>query len=165
MNAVKQTGQRPARRPRSARWGFTLVEVVLLAAILAALCLAAVPVYTSHRDKARNAKAAADIAMLQFDLQFYASANNGKFPATLTALGRGTIRDPWGNPYGYLDIGTNKGHAGIRKDRFLVPLNTDYDLYSMGKDGQSKAPLTAQQSRDDIVRANNGGFIGLASDF
>jgi general secretion pathway protein G len=165
MRSSLQAARLPRRRSRPAQWGFTLVEVVLLGAILAALCIAAVPVYTSHRDKARNAKAAADIAMLQFDLQFYASANNGQFPATLGALGRGTIRDPWGNAYEYLDITTAKGHGGVRKDRFLVPLNTDYDLYSKGKNGESKAPLTAQQSRDDIIRANNGGFIGLASDF
>jgi general secretion pathway protein G len=53
----------------------------------------------------------------------------------------------------------------MRKDRFLVPLNSDYDLYSMGKDGDSRPPLTAQMSRDDIVRASDGAFVGLASDF
>jgi len=53
----------------------------------------------------------------------------------------------------------------VRKDRFLVPLNSDYDLYSMGKDGQSKAPLTAPVSKDDIVRCNDGGYVGLASEF
>ena len=35
----------------------------------------------------------------------------------------------------------------------------------MGKDGDSKAPLTAQASRDDIIRANDGGYIGLASGY
>jgi general secretion pathway protein G len=44
-------------------------------------------------------------------------------------------------------------------------LNSDYDLYSMGEDGESVPPLTAKQSRDDIIRANNGGFIGLAADY
>ncbi len=52
-----------------------------------------------------------------------------------------------------------------RKDRFLVPINSDYDLYSRGKDGLSVAPLTAAQSRDDIVRAANGTFVGLAEKF
>jgi general secretion pathway protein G len=47
----------------------------------------------------------------------------------------------------------------------LVPINSTYDLYSMGKDGKTKAPITAQDSRDDIIRANDGLFIGLASDF
>jgi general secretion pathway protein G len=35
----------------------------------------------------------------------------------------------------------------------------------MGKDGASVSPLTARASRDDIVRANNGAFVGLASDY
>ena len=52
-----------------------------------------------------------------------------------------------------------------RKDRFLVPLNSDYDLYSAGKDGESAPPLGAAQSRDDVVRANNGAYIGLASGY
>ena len=50
----------------------------------------------------------------------------------------------------------------MRKDRFLVPINSCYDLYSMGKDGQSVPPLTAKASWDDIVRANDGAFVGLA---
>jgi general secretion pathway protein G len=52
-----------------------------------------------------------------------------------------------------------------RKDRFLVPINSDFDLYSMGKDRETVAPLTAKKSHDDIVRANDGAFVGLASEF
>lgn len=53
----------------------------------------------------------------------------------------------------------------VRKDRFLVPLNSDYDLYSAGKDGESRPPLSASMSQDDIVRANDGAYIGLASQY
>ena len=52
-----------------------------------------------------------------------------------------------------------------RKDRFLHPINSDYDLYSMGKDGESVEPLTAQKSHDDVIRANDGSFVGLAVEF
>jgi len=52
-----------------------------------------------------------------------------------------------------------------RKDRFLVPINSDFDLYSMGRDGESVPPLAAPKSRDDVVRAANGAFVGLASKF
>ena len=45
------------------------------------------------------------------------------------------------------------------------PKNSDFDLYSMGKDGASVGPLTAKASRDDVVRASDGRFVGLASDF
>jgi general secretion pathway protein G len=52
-----------------------------------------------------------------------------------------------------------------RKDKNLVPLNSDYDLYSMGKDGESQIPLTVKISHDDIIRANDGAFVGLAIDY
>ena len=61
--------------------------------------------------------------------------------------------------------GGGSAPAQARKDRFLVPINTDFDLYSMGKDGESVPALTAAKSRDDVVRAANGAFIGLASKF
>jgi len=53
----------------------------------------------------------------------------------------------------------------VRRDKNLVPINTDFDLYSVGKDGDTATALTARQSRDDIVRANNGGYIGRAEDY
>lgn len=59
--------------------------------------------------------------------------------------------------------GTTTGQA--RKDRFLVPINSDYDLYSMGPDGKSTSALTAKISQDDIIRASDGLFIGRACDF
>jgi general secretion pathway protein G len=53
----------------------------------------------------------------------------------------------------------------MRKDKNLVPINSEYDLYSVGPDGRSVGPLTAKHSRDDIVMANDGRFIGVASDY
>jgi len=58
-----------------------------------------------------------------------------------------------------------KGNGQARKDRFLVPLNDDYDLYSMGQDGVSAPPITAKPSQDDILRASDGSYLGLASQF
>ena len=52
-----------------------------------------------------------------------------------------------------------------RKDHQMHPINCDYDLYSVGKDGKSEAPLTAKVSQDDIIRANNGGYVGLVSNY
>ncbi|MSR24620.1 MAG: hypothetical protein EXR96_05970 [Nitrospiraceae bacterium] len=57
------------------------------------------------------------------------------------------------------------GGAAPRKDRFLVPINSDYDLYSMGPDGQSSQPLTVPVSMDDIIHASDGAYVGLAENF
>jgi general secretion pathway protein G len=53
----------------------------------------------------------------------------------------------------------------LRRDRFINPLNTDYDLYSMGRDGESSTNLNAKSSWDDIVRIKDGLFVGLATVF
>jgi general secretion pathway protein G len=46
-----------------------------------------------------------------------------------------------------------------------VPINTEFDLYSAGKDGDTRPPLNARPSRDDVVVARDGSFIGLAQEF
>ena len=162
--ASSYPGSRADAIGNNRRLGFTVLELVLLVGMLGMLVTFGAPAYSRYQETARQTKAAADITMLQFDIRAYAAANNGQFPPDLNALGRGAIRDPWGNPYRYLNIATAiPGH--VRKDRFLVPLNSDYDLYSMGKDGESQPPITSAKSRDDILRASNGAFIGLASDF
>ena len=92
--------------------------------------------------------------------------DHGGLPDSLDELGgRAPSLDPFANPYQYLTPGEPGWQGKFRKDRFLVPLNTDFDLYSMGPDGESRAPLRAKASRDDIVRANNGGYVGKASEF
>ena len=88
-------------------------------------------------------------------------------PDTLDQLGNGIPTDPWGNAYQYQRIeGAGlKGKGKLRKDKKLNPINSDYDLYSMGADGQSKLPLTAKHSWDDIIRASNGAYVGPATEY
>lgn len=137
--------------------GFTLVELVMALSIAGVLSAIVVPTIRRYLDQARVAEAIGDIAAIQSDLQSY-----DPLPETLSEIGKGNLLDPWGRAYRYLRI--DKGSIGkARKDKFLVPLNSDYDLYSIGKDGLSNAPLSSSESRDDIVRANDGAFIGLAS--
>jgi general secretion pathway protein G len=150
--------------PALARAGLTLIELLIALAIVAVIAAIAVPSYTAYLDRALVAQAMGDIRNIETDIARYHADHRG-FPATLADIGKGALLDPWKNPYQYLDLTEpkNKGHA--RKDKNLVPINTDFDLYSKGKNGTSVAPLTAAHSRDDIVRGNNGRFVGLASDY
>ena len=146
--------------------GFTLVELLLVLAIIMTISAMAVPNLMAAVDSARVARAVADIHAIEGDVVEYQVLNpNGSLPNSLADIGCDTMLDPWHNPYKYFNHATSKGNGQARKDRFLVPLNSDFDLYSMGKDGQSSPPITAKKSQDDIIRASDGSYVGLASQF
>ncbi len=145
---------------------WTLFETVIAAAVLGTLMAVSIPIYTNVLNKARIISAITDIAEVSRDLEDYLQ-DNGTLPETLDDI-RPNFQDPWGRPYEYLPVlgmAQQEVEEKWRKDRFQVPLNTDFDLYSKGKDGDSNAPLTDSKSYDDVVRANNGDYIGLASKY
>jgi general secretion pathway protein G len=137
---------------------------MVVIAIIGTLAAIAVPTYSAYVDKARRIRAIADIKVISTAIDAHKMEHN-VYPVSLNVVGYGNQLDPWGRPYQYLNIETAKGKGHMRKDHFLVPINSDYDLYSMGPDGRSVAPLTARHSRDDIIRANNGGYVGLAEHY
>lgn len=210
------------RRPESSAGGYSLVESIIVMAIIATLSTIGFVRYRRVVDRAEEVVSIAELRDILEALFLYEETHRC-FPATLDDLGLGVLLDPWGNPYQYLNFaslpasgagssapasppdpggsvapggqgggksggaggngGADPGSAGgahaadetgqpatdvpsggaMRKDRFLVPINTYFDLYSMGPDGMSAAPLTAAASRDDLIVANDGDYIGLAS--
>lgn len=141
-----------------------MVELLVVVAIILTIAAIAIPNLMSAIDFAKVGRAVADINTLEDEISLYQSINN-VLPDDLSQVGYGGFLDPWGNPYQYLNHSTMKGNGKARKDRFLVPLNSDYDLYSEGKDGKSSSPITASDSQDDVIRASDGSYVGLASQF
>lgn len=144
--------------------GVTLIELMVAVGIVAVLAAIALPSWASYRERVRVDQARKDIVIMSATIGRY-QLDARAYPDSLADAGLGAPLDPWGRPYQYLplDGGRNRGLA--RKDHSLVPINTDFDLYSPGPDGASSPPLTAARSRDDIVRANNGAFVGVAADY
>ena len=146
--------------------GFGLIELMITLVIAALLLSIAVPAYDRFVDRAKVARAVGDVGTISIEIGKFQLRNNNALPETLDELGVDVPLDPWGMPYTYLNIVTaGPGNGAFRKDKNLNPLNTDFDLYSCGEDKESTGPLSAKASRDDIVRANNGAFIGLGEDY
>jgi general secretion pathway protein G len=144
--------------------GFTLLEILTTLVVATVLIGVAIPTYQSALQKAKVAAATQDIMTIATAVGRYNTLNNSP-PPDLATIGFDKELDPWGHPYVYLSFEGLKGKGQMRKDRNLVPINTQYDLYSSGADGQSRPPLTAAVSRDDVILANDGGYVGLASDY
>jgi general secretion pathway protein G len=133
----------------------------LIALLAGALLLAslAIPAFNGYVERARIARAVSDIGTISLQLYRW-QQDTRTLPASLAEAGLGGD-DPWGRPYVYRRSDGARP-AEQRKDSERVPLNSDFDLYSLGPDGESAPTLPAAPSRDDVVRARNGAYIGLA---
>ena len=154
-----------ARAPGVRASGLTLIELILAVAVMTILTVIAVPSYQAYILKARNAQAIADLNKIKLAIDTYRLNNNNALPTALANTTAKTLTDPWGHAYVYTSFSGMHGAGGKRKDRNLVPINSEYDLYSKGADGLSVSALTAAQSQDDLIMANDGAFFGKASDY
>jgi general secretion pathway protein G len=146
--------------------GFSLIELLVTLVIAALLLSLAVPAYNGYTEHARVTRAIGEIGTLSLAIERFRLQNDDQLPLALDDLSIPVPEDPWGRDYVYLNItAAGPGKGALRKDGKLNPLNTDFDLYSVGKDGGSVGPLSAKESKDDVVRANNGAFIGLGKDY
>lgn len=147
---------------RARRRGFTIVEILATTVVVGILATVATVKYKQHTEKLRISTAILDLQGLNLQISVM-----DPLPASLADIGRGGMMDPWGNPYEYLRFDLSGGGAppGARKDRSLHPLNSTFDLYSKGPDGASNLPLTSAPSRDDIIVANDGKYVGIADGY
>lgn len=224
------------RGPNGARRGFTLIELMIVASVLAIIVSIGAPLYSSGLRTARVTKAIAELRTISTAVDQFRSVRGGELPLTLYQVGYGGRRDPWGVPYCYLNYaagtgdgldwaiaaglvdptdfsapaapgksGGKGGDSGIggsvadvantlsgselaafiqdlksgsasvsvgvpvettrRRDKYMFPLNTDYDLFSLGPDARTSASLAHPASLDDVIRANDGGFFGVAGTY
>ena len=141
--------------------GFTVLELMTVVTVMGTLSLMAIARTKYTIEQAKVAKAIGDIRAISADILGYqASASGQALPNSLTDVDRAGYLDPWGNPYVYVNL---KLGGTPRTDVFGVPLNTEFDVYSLGPDGASSLSLSSGASQDDVVRGADGGFIGRGS--
>jgi len=154
----------PGRRGVGDNRAFTLLELMIVMAIIMTLVAMGIPAMADAIESAYVAHAIGDIRTMQTEITRY-EVQLKKLPGSLQEVGITALLDPWGNPYQYLNFDNVQGPGQMKKDKFQVPLNSTYDLYSMGKDGATASALPATASQDDVLRANDGTYIGLGSQY
>jgi prepilin-type N-terminal cleavage/methylation domain-containing protein len=141
--------------------GFTLVELIVVVAILGVLAAMSIPAYNSYINKTKNARAVSDIRTLSNEITGY-YMDKGTYPTDLGAPGinRLNFKDPWNHNYIY-------NSTPSLTDSISINYNQDFDVYSLGADGVSPTPPVGgvvAASLDDIIRSNDGSFFGLRAE-
>ena len=119
---------------------------MIAVAIIGTLASIAIPNYTSYIERSNITKIITEFKVIETAAYAF-QADNNRLPDTLTEAGLGNPVDPWGNPYVYYRMDNVPKGVKIRKDKSLHPVNTDFELYSIGADGKSVAPFTADWER------------------
>lgn len=141
--------------------GFTLFELMAAVVMGFIITIFAIPYYGDYVERARIAHAVGDIGEIHLRAGMFDLINN-RYPITLAEIDLPNEVDPWGNPYQFLSFDGMDGNGPKRKNRDMVPVNTQYDVYSMGPDGMTASPFTSEVGGDDVVMAGDGTYFGLA---
>jgi general secretion pathway protein G len=135
--------------------GFTLVELIMVIALIGILATMSVPLYNKYKENAKTAAAIADIGVLSNEVSAFILDRNNSKPSNLGEIGRANVLDPWKNPYEYRATGVLTNEYGV------VLLNENsFDLFSKGKDGDYSVDGSNPLSKDDVARMNDGTFVG-----
>lgn len=146
--------------------GFSFLELLIVVGIIMIISALAVPHLLAVLDEAKVTRATGEIHAIEVNIAIFQATSSGTLPTDLSQIEATSLIDPWGHPYQYFNHATGTGNGGIlREDLFLVALNEDYDLYSLGKDGQTTAAIGSSVSQDDIIRAASGAYTGVASQY
>ena len=142
--------------------GFTILQLLATMAIVGILAVIAVPGFQVYLERARQTRALAELGEIEISISEFSTAQTGQLPVDLAAIGLAGAVDPWGNNWVYVNLTLG---GAPRTDQDGVPVNATYDLYSAGPDGSTALSLVAGASEDDIIRASDGGFVGVVADY
>ncbi|MGM0380609.1 MAG: type IV pilin protein [bacterium] len=144
--------------------GFTFVELLCVVGIIGVLAAVGTVQAVGYLQKARYRRAQLDLEGFHQEVLLYYT-RRGRYPNSWEDLGYSSPPvDPWQNNYIYNNHNLI-GSGEIRRDGPTIPINSHYDIFSSGPDGEWSSDLHASSSRDDVVVANDGQFIGEAADY
>lgn len=151
------------QRSRAPQWlnkrGFTLIEILIVLTILVVLSMIGLSTLSEFKIRARVSRAASEIRFLEREINAHA-LETGTLPGSFADLKIEALTDPWGRAYVY-----HPYDAGNMREKAGSELNNDYDLYSLGVDGLFHQSIAQPGGKDDVIRVDQGRWVGLAEKY
>ncbi len=145
--------------------GFTLVELLMVIAIIGVLSLMAIPSYSRLSNLAKNSRCKSEIRTVEKSIIAY-NLDHGSFPPTGNlSLATTTLKDPWGRDYQYYNIQTGGVGGPYVEWDGSTTINHDFDIYTMGINGLGTHNLNDPDCNDDIIRAADGIIVEEVKDY
>jgi type IV pilus assembly protein PilA len=139
---------------RGRRVGFSLIELMLVVAIIGILASVAVPTFISYQLRSKSAEASTNIGAIQRSLEAYYAEYNiymSAMPPTPNAVGSTTR--PWG-------LAASDSH-GFNKIGF-VPEGKVFFQYGVTSDGGTSYTIGARSDLDADGAFNTWGYVNPA---
>ena len=123
------------RRRAPAEGGFTLIEIMVVVAIIAILGATVVPLIMDRPDQARVVRANADISSFESALELY-KLDNFAYPSTEQGL-QALVEKPSGDPepQNWKPYVKTLQQDPWGRDYLYVSEGSDYQIISLGRDG------------------------------
>ena len=150
--APDPTARRPSPR-RPAEAGFTLIEIMVVVAIIAILGATVVPLIMDRPDQARVVRANADISSFESALELY-KLDNFAYPSTEQGL-QALVEKPSGDPepQNWKPYVKTLQQDPWGRDYLYVSEGSDYQIISLGRDGAEGG----EEYDADIVSGGGAG--------
>ena len=138
------------------RRGFTIIEMIVVVAVIAFLISVAVPAFTAMSNQAKQVKVDGDLHVMKLALDTY-NMRNGRFPDDDLEQGQATLL---AEPISVVE--------SYRYDPFAADTNTKYDyllssngeyyvVYSVGRD--HAGVMTVSDDGEVAITAGNPTFV------
>ena len=143
------------------RQGFTLIEMLVVVAIIGLLSSTILVGLGNARSKARDARRIADLRQIQTGLENYYVENNQSYPQTLYTSIPGLPHDPQGGEYGYVRPGSQAYVLGtcLENDRTgdIQTFPGSYDVSPVGSNKVPPPSCTCDDANAYCVTVGLGG--------
>jgi Tfp pilus assembly protein PilE len=122
------------------------VELLIVVAIIATLASIAVPIYMGLMERARIAKAMADIRILESEIAMF-ELDRTRLPVNLGEINRAVLKDPWDNPYEYLSFAAAARMEGKAERPLSRAVELDLRPLQQGKERQERVAADCASER------------------